>query len=337
VKTADTGPRAQNLITAYHERAGYHLAKHMHLELPVDERDNFALPATRVLQQIPEEAYRRHDSLGFRSALGLYNTSVATLAHRLTRVTGLVNGVTDASGVRGEPDRTHKENLIESYEGLLHSLMHHMEDCVSVIKGFLPTDSAIAKSAAAKTYGKNVRPYRSHIGIVVNRIKHQQGRLRLMTVRLGDFRFAGYFVERGLTGGSVGPDPDIHEAGLTAFSFNRDLRYHLCHVFLASAELARAVERLTGAPRSLSVAVGQPLGQGLHHVMVLPETYFPDEYEKPRPVLRLEGTASTGRQLRVGFDPSDGWRPFAGRTFEVSLELPGDGATRSWKVPYTSG
>ena len=155
-----------------------------------------------------------------------------------------------------------------------------------------------------------------------------------MSVRMGALRFAGYVVERGLPGGGVGPDPDIHEGGVTAFSFNRDLKYHLCHVILTSAAVAVAVSRLTGASTIAEPPTGQPLGAGASYVMDLAETFFPDEYEKPRPVLRIERTQSGGDQVRVGFVSSDGWRPFAGRHFQVTLDLRGDGATRSWKVPY---
>ena len=66
-----------------------------------------------------------------------------------------------------------------------------------------------------------------------------------MTVQLETSSFAGYFVTVGLLGGGIGPDPDIHPR-ITAFSFNRDLRFHLCHFLLTSAHLAQAVEGLSG-------------------------------------------------------------------------------------------
>jgi hypothetical protein len=309
----------------------------MHLQLPTDDANNFTLPATRVLDQIHPGHITRHDSLGLRRPLGVYNTSVATLAQRLTGVTRLLALVINPEAASGDVVEANKENLLDSYEALLHALMHHMEDCVGVLKGFTRDDAAFPKESAVKRYGQAVRQYRSHIGKVVNRIKHQQGRLRLLTVRMGPSRFGGYFVERGLPGGGVGPDPDIHQGGVTAFSFNRDLRYHVCEIVFTSAALADAIERLTGVSRSGAPPARQPLGGAVADVASLPETYFPDEYEKPRPVLRLEGDAPSGRRLVVGFESSDGWRPFAGRTFQVDLELRGDGATRSWKLPYGPG
>jgi hypothetical protein len=275
--------------------------------------------------------------MGLRSAVAIYNTSVAAIAHRLAMATRVLDLVSRSEPEAPDASRSAKEELLESYESLLHSLMHHMEDCLGVLKGFTTDDAAFSKHSAIKEYGKRVREYRSHIGLVVNRIKHQQGRLRLMNVRLGHLRFAGYFVERGLPGGGVGPDPDIHRGGITAFSFNRDLKYHLCHVMLTSEALAAAVSRLTRASPSAVPATGQPLGSGLAYVMDLAETFFPDEYEKPRPLLRSEPDVGGADRLRIGFVSSDAWRPFAGRRFHVTLELRGDGATRSWKIPYSPG
>jgi len=309
----------------------------MHLQLPTDDANNFTLPATRVLEQIPPGHTSRHDSLGLRHPLGLYNSSVATLSQRLTRATRLLALVINPEAASADVVQADKEDLLDAYEALLHALMHHMEDCVGVMKGFTRDDAAFAKENAVKKYGQAVRQYRSHMGKVVNRIKHAQGRLRLLTVRLGPSQFGGYFVDRGLPGGGVGPDPDIHKGGLTAFSFNRDLRYHVCQIVFTSEELAVAIERLTGVSRNGAPPARQPLGSAVADVASLPETYFPDEYEKPRPVLRFEGGAPSGRQLVVGFESSDGGRPFAGRTFQVHLERRGNGATRSWKVPYGPG
>ncbi len=310
----------------------------MNVTVHIDVRGNYHLPASVALGQVPASAYSRHHSLGLRSAVGAYNTSVATVAQRLARTTRALDSVVSPPSAAPQGKQSDKDELLDSYESLLHALMHHVEDCVGVLKGFTRDDVTFAKHPSIKAYGKSVRAYRSHIGLVVNRIKHQQGRLRLMTVRMGGTRFGGYFVERGLPDGGVGPDPDIHETGLTAFSFNRDLKFHLCSVIVTSQALGLAIARVTGAQEGDVPNRGQPLGTCLRDVINLPETYFPDEYEKPRPFFELESDSGGGSQLRVGFaPPDDSWRPFAGRQFQVTLELRGDGATRSWKVPYSPG
>ena len=146
----------------------------MEVLLPIDSLGNFSLPAISALRQVPATALCRHDSIGLRSAVGIYNTSVAAIAQRLARTTRLLDIVVTPQPGKLDVARSPKEDLLESYESLLHSLMQHMEDCVGVLKGFGRDDRAFAKHSAVKEYRRSVRAYRSHIGIVVNRIKHQQ-------------------------------------------------------------------------------------------------------------------------------------------------------------------
>ena len=304
--------------------------------LKTDGNGNFVLPATAVLSDLSEQLVSRHRDLGLRHPLGVFNTSTAVVAKRVDRVLSLLRVVVseEDSGHPGSPEE-HVYELLESQEALLHGLMQHMDDCINILRGFTVDKRAFNKNHHVKAYRRVVQEYRDHIGKVVCRIKHQQGRLCLLTVRMGSSSFAGYFVAVGLADGSVGPDPNIHKDGLTAFSFNRDLRYHLCHVLLASGHLARAVEGLTGGGSSEVTPAGEPgTTDSVLSVSDLAETYFPDEYKKPRPVLRLETPQNRMRRLVVEFVSSKTWRPFAGPRFKITLRASTDGSTRSWKVPY---
>ena len=209
-----------------------------------------------------------------------------------------------------------------------------MDDCINILRGLTVDSRVFGKNRYVRVYRRAVDQYRSHIGKVVGRIKHQQGRLTLLTVRHGASSFAGYFVAVGLADGGVGPDPDIHRLGWTAFSFNRDLRFHLCHVLLTSAHLAQAVEGLTGTGPVEVEPANDPLTGSILGAIRLPETYFPDEYEKARPILRFETGHDGSQRLVVDFVSSKGWRPFARQAFEIKLTTHGDGSTRSWKIPY---
>ena len=299
-----------------------------------DANGNVVLPARAVLAGLPKQLPSRHRELGLRHPLGTYNTSVAVVAKRVTRVVNLLRTVVPETGPGHTESPEQAEALLESHEALLQGLMQHMDDCINILRGLTVDRRDFDKSRHVKVYRRAVDQYRSHIGKVAGRIKHRQGRLTLLTARLGARSFAGYFVAVGLAEGGVGPDPDIHKHGWTAFSFNRDLRFHLCHVFLTSARLARAVEGLTGASPVDAEPVHDALTDSVVGVIGLPETYFPDEYEEPRPVLRFETGQDASHQLVADFVLSKGWRPFAGQGFQLKLATHGDGSTRSWKVPY---
>lgn len=262
-----------------------------------DVNGNIVLPARAILAGLPQQLSSRHGELGLRHPLGTYNTSVVVVAKRVARVVSLLRTVmTETShGTKQSPEEA--EALLESHEALLQGLMQHMDDCLNILRGFAVDRRAFDKSRHVKVYRRAVDQYRSHIGKVAGRIKHRQGRLTLLTARLGARSFAGYFVAVGLAEGGVGPDPDIHKHGWTAFSFNRDLRFHLCEFLLTSARLAQAVEGLTGARPVDTEPVHDVLTDAVLGVIGLPETYFPDEYEEPRPVLRFKTGQDGSHQL----------------------------------------
>ena len=207
-----------------------------------------------------------------------------------------------------------------------------MDDCVNILRGFTVDSQDFNKNAHVRAYSRAVKKYRSHIGKVTGRIKHQQGRLTLLTARLRAGSFAGYFVSVGLENGSVGPDPDIHP-NITAFSFNRDLRFHLCHVLQVSASLAQAVKGLTGVKPTEAASLGESkLTNSILDLLSSKELYFPDEYKKLRPVLQFSGQG-TSRTLVAALV-----QPTIPRTFVwdavIELTTHGDGVTRSWTIPY---
>ena len=62
--------------------------------------------------------------------------------------------------------------------------MEHMDDYINILRGFTVNSRDFDKSHCVKIYRQAVDQYRSHIGKVVGRLKHQQGRLTLLTVQL---------------------------------------------------------------------------------------------------------------------------------------------------------
>ena len=287
-----------------------------------DASGNVVLPATAVLSALPEQLSSRHGELGLRHPLGNYNMSVARVAECFSRVTRVLSTA-----------RQRGNELLDFQESLLKGLMEHMDDCVNILRGFTVSSRDFDKNRYVRVYRRAVEEYRAHIGKVVGRLKHQQGRLTLMAVQLKTSSFAGYFVTVGLLGGGIGPDPDIHPH-ITAFSFNRDLRFHLCHFLLTSAHLAQAVEGLSGiGPVEVDPVKGE-LTDAIAGVMALRETYFPDEYRKKRPVLGFTVEPGESRHLVVDFVSSEGWQTLAGQTMRVTLTTSGDGVTRAWKIPY---
>ena len=275
------------------------------------------LPARAVLAALSRQIPSRHGELRLRHPLGTYNTSVNLVEARIARVISLLPQQDGA--------------LLEAQESLLYGLMQHMDDCSNILKGFTVDRRDFNKNTHVKAYMRAVKQYRSHIGKVTGRIKHQQGRLTLLTARLRAGSFPGYFISVGLEDGSVGPDPDIHP-DIAAFSFNRDLRLHLCHLLQVSAFLAQALEGLTGvAPTETASAGDNNLTKSILDLLALKELYFPDEYKKLWPVLQFRGRDTSRTLVAALVQPAP--RIFVWNAV-MQLTTHGDGATRSWKIPY---
>jgi hypothetical protein len=270
--------------------------------------------------------------MALRPPLGVYNLSVETVARRLARV---LQGIRAVQGDSRNADLA--EDLLEAQESLLHGLMQHMEECTGILMGFSPDDRAFKKSPVAKAYGSQVREYRTHIGKVVNRIKHNQGRLRFVSASMRerpDIWWCGYFVEGASATGGVGPDPTVHGDAAGVFSFNRDLRRHLCELLFTSQALANAVAPHTavGTNDGPNRPDAENLLSLIEAVVASPEIYFPDEYEEPRPTLDVK-QGTEGKSLLVEMRKDESWRPFAGRFIEVRVNFRGDGVTRRWGLP----
>ena len=63
-----------------------------------DANGNVVLPARAVLAGLPKQLPSRHRELGLRHPLGTYNTSVAVVAKRVTRVVNLLRTVVPETG-----------------------------------------------------------------------------------------------------------------------------------------------------------------------------------------------------------------------------------------------
>lgn len=131
-------------------------------------------------------------------------------------------------------------------------------------------------------------------------------------------------------------DPVLHPNN-TAFSFNRDLRFHFVHLY----ELGNALKMvLSPALRRLGVVIAgkrteSPSTELLaiaKRVEALGTIVFPDEVRKPTPHVRVQDHQGNVT-LSVRFPSLAVFhRPMSGMVATVLVK--GDGFTTQYKVPY---
>ena len=226
--------------------------------------------------------------------------------------------------------------LLERQSKLLYALAEHLDDCENVLRCFLGPGKK-KDDETMRAYKKAVDGYRERVDKCVNQVKHNQGRLRSIAFVSAKAAHLGYFVEGADKEGRIGPVHRIHRGGNTAFSFSRDLRYHLWGVYMVSEHLAEAIESVTKDKESAPIALKFDVDRIVRiaeSVSQLPMVFFPQEVSQPVPTVRLEGQESGQTTLVLAMpdpDASVGSVPPGSR---IILTYRGDGATTQYRLLY---
>jgi hypothetical protein len=224
--------------------------------------------------------------------------------------------------------------LLDATDHFLDALMEHIEICGGVLRSFFASSKDAAFVKAKASFDTAIRPYRSFIGAVDNYLKHNHGQLRSIAFSWSGDSSLGYFIEGQVAPATRGPVPKFHEGGTTAFSYNRDVRFHLCGLFYVGAQLAAALHAADRhlAPRRGSSADGSPASwvRALRTVAALPDMVFPDEVTKPMPLVHALGEA-----ILIDYPATRGRARSVPHPAEIEVCFgPGDGVTTTLVLPY---
>jgi len=241
----------------------------------------------------------------------------------------------DQTGIPGLPDMP---DTLDSYRELLYSLLEYMEDCKGILRSLFKSSDAFKKDPHVRTYESETNQYRAYVGKIVNRIKHQQARLRGVFLYNGELFVPGFYVEKAIGDDAVGPDSDIHEGGATGISFYRDIRYHFVQVLLSGDALALAARGIVGIS---TLGEQSDLNEGelsevqslAERISQLPFTCFINEVGKDEPFILVPQKFVKAPELVTGYGPST-WKFKTLLDFEVSVRSMGDGVTKGFKFPY---
>lgn len=273
--------------------------------------------------------------LKLRHPLAVYNISISQVVGRFSATLKSYKHLSLPFSTSKEKEERNAA-FVDSLDALLDSLIEHIDDCNNVIRCFFETDSDPKYRKIYSQFKSSIRPYRDHIGKVVNKIKHEQGRLRPISFSWPSGNSIGYFVEGANHEGAVGPDEDIHEGGNTAFSVARDLRFHLCGIYFVGTHLAQAVYDASGIGanhRHISATGTEGLAPLIQDISEIPPIFFPDEIKKPIPSVKINTRSGVliacGKihHEKVSILPRS----------RVSVNFVGDGVTNTFRMPYFNG
>jgi hypothetical protein len=198
------------------------------------------------------------------------------------------------------PGEGQRKALLNSQVAFLHAAQEHQDELWMILRTLIdPNTSKVTgafnrqyvldnKLPGSASFDQGSQGYVKNDLKIVNKLKHQQCHLCDVTVRFPSGIHLGYCLEEPDHTGAPGPSPDIHpDQG--AFSFARDLTWHMANVYLSSERLVKAVTRALGS-RGIQLkpqALGpDPINQVkrwdevVELLCKMPESYFPKERDK---------------------------------------------------------
>lgn len=273
--------------------------------------------------------------LKLRHPLAVYNISISQVVSRFSATLKSYKQLSLPFSTSKEQEERNAV-FLDSLDALLDSLIEHIDDCNNVIRCFFDSDNDPKYKKIYSQFKSSIRPYRDHIGKVVNKIKHEQGRLRPISFTWPGGNSYGYFVEGANHEGAVGPDEDIHEGGNTAFSVARDFRFHLCGIYFVGTHLAQAVYEASSigtSHRHVSAEATEGLAALIQGISEIPPIFFPDEIRKPVPSVKI--STRSGALIACGklHHEKVSILPSA----NVRVNFVGDGVTKTFRMPYFNG
>ena len=295
------------------------------------------------LKTIPDLCLH-HVSQGVRHPESTYRLSLARVSEKFTSVAEGYLALTEEEMSTPNVEESPWRTLLENQDSLLRSLQDHLDDCFLVLRALI--DPATAKPAsshfaeeyvtknlpAAKAFQAAMAGYKTNLRIT-NKLKHQQGRLRGVSVRMPSSVHLGYYLEEPDGTGAMGPSPDIHpDRG--CFSFARDLGIRLFDVYNCSRQLAKTVQAAMSTLHDIKLAELPPAPSAgwkklIDTVSQLPMALFPKELCKDIARITFENDGST---LAIRYPYR--MRIVLPRPVSVTISAEVDGNSPTISVPF---
>lgn len=298
-----------------------------------------------AIAAIPPE-YLHHEEHGLRHPQSAYGTSMRLIIEQWTKT------FDDLATLRTRYFLSQEDDLLKevanSYAALLHRLNEHFDACYSVLRSMSSPKSSKQNHVHSqyldqvglvgwKQFKSSTRTYReSHLGLIVNAMKHSQGELCPIYFHSDkDFR-PGFYLRGLLPGGALGPDPRLHRGGNSAISFARDMLMHIWWLYRTSDLLTVALVSYLNATHKYRLAPVQikqseaKWADIVRNCALISPEFFPDEWGLPYPRVVY---APSPEQLSIEFPSSAGSHRLAG-DLNVRVLTTVDGAHRTEKLPY---
>lgn len=291
------------------------------------------LPDAYYTLQAAIDMESNHVGMQLRHPFSLYVVSLGTIVERATTVLDLIEPLYYGLDDHKEHRNKHDGGIRAATDAFLDALMEHYDDCKSILNCYGDSQTKSHKKAM-ELFKANSDSYRNHVAKIVNYIKHRQRRIRVLVFYGNDWSTPGYFIEGPVDHSTIGPDASFHPNSNSAYSFRRDIAFHLCGIYFVARSMKVALSKIDERfHHSSDGTKSDPLGnewlEMLTRVSKLDARVFPDELKKPFP--RIE---ARGSDISIEY-PAEKSVPFSVPTpSQVTLLFTVDPVSRGYRMPY---
>lgn len=290
--------------------------------------------------------YLHHEEHGIRHPQSAYGTSIRLITAQWTKTFDDLRTLRTRYFLGLEDD--YLMEVGSSYAALLQRLNEHFDACYSVLRSLSTPKGGKqnrihsqyldqARLVGWRQFKSSTMTYReSHLGLIVNSIKHSQGELCPIYFHSDKEFRPGFYLRGLLPGGVLGPDPHLHRGGNSAISFARDMLMHLWWLYrtsdLLTVALASHLDATYGyklSPVRLEQTEARWADVVRNCASISPE-FFPDEWRLPYPRVVY---APNPEQLNLEFPSSAGVHRLTGDV-RVRVLTTVDSTHRTEKMPY---
>jgi len=305
----------------------------------------------KYLQEIQDKDLFYKD-YGLKHPLALYNTSFNKIEDALRDFFEIYNELKIEDFTPHEKKQQNNDRgraLLKVYRTFLYSLREYLDDCFHIMKVFVRSQSHFKDDrnqcawlkknipSEVKIFLDSIKDYKDYLDNIVNQLKHKNGILNYIVFYNEENRkfHVGYFVAN-VKNDAYEPVDYIHKefrGQLTAFSFNRDVRYNIFNVFLISEEIIEFLKRigiqLNSSRETTRISNKKTLLY--KKIMDMPKVFFPDEYFKDVPSVCL----LDDERLKLEYPSKLSLKKLI--YDKTLLTHSGDGKTREFKLLYYKG
>ena len=130
-----------------------------------------------------------------RHPFSIYSISLLTIREKMDRLLDVITPLYTKPQILKEQYSRLDTEIREATDSLLDALMEHFDDCENVLDCYLYRESKKKKNKITAPVKAKWKSYRDHVGKIVNRIKHQQRRVRTIVFYGPNWGVPGYFIE----------------------------------------------------------------------------------------------------------------------------------------------